>query len=155
MKLLLASISKRKGRAKSDPADALFRDFLERSARYTPAEAQVFESEAHLLAASERTQAGGASQSAATLILFDSRGDLLTSEQFAELLGRLRDGGTQRVLLGIGPADGWSKAALARADRTLSFGRITLPHELARTILAEQTYRALTILAGHPYHCGH
>ncbi len=155
MKLLLASISQRKGRAKSDPADALFRDFLERSARYMPAEAQVFDSEERLLAASTRAQAGGISQSAATLILFDSHGDMLTSQQFAELLGRLRDTGSQRVLLGIGPADGWSKAALARADRTISFGPITLPHELARTILAEQTYRALTILAGHPYHCGH
>ncbi len=155
MKLLLASISQRKSRAKSDPAEALFRDFLDRSARYTPTDSQVFDSEARLLAAAERHQAGGTSLPAATLILFDSRGDLLTSEQFAELLGKLRDTGTQRVLLGIGPADGWSKTALTRADRTLSFGRITLPHELARTILAEQTYRALTILAGHPYHSGH
>lgn len=155
MKLLLASISPRKGRAKSDPADALFREFLERCTRYTPTEGQVFESEDRLLSAAERQQAGGSSLPAATVLLFDSRGDLLSSEQFAELLGRLRDSGTQRVLLGIGPADGWSRAALARADRTISFGRITLPHELARTILAEQTYRALTILAGHPYHSGH
>ena len=155
MKLLLASVSPRKGRAKSDPADALFRDFLDRSARYTSTEAQVFDSEQRLLAAAERQQSGGTSQPAATLLLFDSRGELLTSEQFAELIGRLRDGGAQRVMLAIGPSDGWSPAARARADRTLSFGRITLPHELARTILAEQTYRALTILAGHPYHSGH
>ena len=92
---------------------------------------------------------------AASLILFDSPGELLTSAGFAESLGRLRDGGAQRLLLGIGPASGWSPAARSQATRILSFGRITLPHELARVVLAEQVYRALTILAGHPYHCGH
>ncbi len=58
-------------------------------------------------------------------------------------------------MLAIGPADGWSTAARARAGLLLSFGAITLPHELARVVLAEQIYRALTILAGHPYHSGH
>ena len=58
-------------------------------------------------------------------------------------------------LVAIGPADGWSDAALAAATRTVAFGRITLPHELAAVIAAEQLYRALTILAGHPYHSGH
>ena len=58
------------------------------------------------------------------------------------------------LVLGIGPADGWS-AALKRADLSLAFGRITLPHELAAVVAAEQIYRALTILAGHPYHTGH
>jgi 23S rRNA (pseudouridine1915-N3)-methyltransferase len=58
-------------------------------------------------------------------------------------------------VLAIGPADGWSDAARARAGLLLSFGSITLPHQLARVVLAEQIYRALTILAGHPYHSGH
>ncbi len=70
-------------------------------------------------------------------------------------MGRLRDNGTQTLVLAIGPADGWSDGARARASLLLSFGAITLPHELARAVLAEQIYRALTILAGHPYHCGH
>jgi 23S rRNA (pseudouridine1915-N3)-methyltransferase len=67
----------------------------------------------------------------------------------------LQDAGTQQLVFAIGPADGWSPAALARADRTVAFGRITLPHELAATVAAEQIYRALTIRAGHPYHSGH
>jgi len=151
MKLILASISPRRTRAKSEPASDLFHDFLTRAARYTPTEAAIFDSEAALLAAAERKP----NQPAAALILFDSTGDLLTSTQFADTLRHLRDTATQRILLAIGPADGWSAAARARATRTLSFGRITLPHELARAVMAEQVYRALTILAGHPYHSGH
>ena len=89
------------------------------------------------------------------LILLDSRGKQMTSEEFAAQVGRLRDGGTQTLVLAIGPADGWSDVARARAGMTLSLGAITMPHELARAVLAEQIYRALTILAGHPYHSGH
>ena len=89
------------------------------------------------------------------LILCDSRGEPLSSEELAGRLGRLRDSGTQLIVLAIGPADGWSDAARSRAQLTIGFGRITLPHELARVVLAEQIYRALTILAGHPYHSGH
>jgi 23S rRNA (pseudouridine1915-N3)-methyltransferase len=63
--------------------------------------------------------------------------------------------GTQELIFAIGPADGWSAAALSRAQQTLSLGRITLPHELARVVLAEQLYRAFTILNHHPYHGGH
>ena len=111
----------------------------------------VFETEAALLSSAERQPSRAASQ----IVLFDSRGDLLSSTDFARLLGRLRDDGTQRLLLGIGPADGWSAAALGRAQRTVSLGRMTLPHELARAVAAEQIYRAFTILAGHPYHSGH
>lgn len=59
------------------------------------------------------------------------------------------------TVLAIGPADGWSPEARVRADLVVSFGPMTLPHSLARVVLAEQVYRALTILAGHPYHSGH
>jgi len=147
---VLASISPRKS-GKSEAADALFQDFQKRAARYLPCEALVLESEARLLETVERRP----NQPRATLLLFDSTGDLLTSTDFATALGRLRDTGAQRVVLAIGPADGWSAAALARADRVVSLGRMTLPHELARVVMAEQVYRALTILAGHPYHSGH
>ena len=58
-------------------------------------------------------------------------------------------------MLAIGPPDGWSTAAHSSAKLLLSLGAMTLPHELALVILAEQTYRALTILAGFPYHSGH
>lgn len=150
MKLSLAFIGSRQ-RSKSPSSDALALDYLERSQRLCPTDSAPFPTEAALLASTER-QPG---RPAATLLLFDSRGDTLTSEQFADLLGSLRDNAAPRVLLAIGPADGWSKTALTRAHRVLSLGRMTLPHELARVVVAEQVYRALTILAGHPYHSGH
>ena len=150
MKLLLAWIGLRQ-RSKLAPSDALVITYLERCNPFCPTDSATFPTEAALLASAER-QPG---RPAATLLLFDSRGDTLTSEQFAQLLGSLRDNATPRVLLAIGPADGWSPAALARAHRVLSLGRMTLPHELARVVVAEQVYRALTILAGHPYHSGH
>ena len=87
--------------------------------------------------------------------LRDSRGEQLSSEDFAARIGRLRDSGAQLAVFAIGPADGWSAAARTRAALTVAFGRITLPHELARAVLADKLYRALTILAGHPYHSGH
>ena len=155
MKLILASISTRGSRAKSEAADALARDYTARAARLEPTELVVFADEATLLAAALRDAARRPARPAALLLLLDSRGETLTSEQFAEVLGRARDSGMQRVLLGIGPADGWSAEALGRASRVFSLGRMTMPHELARAVLAEQVYRALPILAGHPYPSGH
>jgi 23S rRNA (pseudouridine1915-N3)-methyltransferase len=111
----------------------------------------LFESEEALLDWLAR-QPGRA---AAHAILLDSRGRQLSSEELADQLRRLRDEGTQRLVVAIGPADGWSAEALKRADLLLSLGRITLPHQLARVVLAEQVYRAFTIIAGHPYHSGH
>ena len=151
MELILASISQRAKKAKSAAADALAIDYVARAARLCPCVATVFDSEAALLAAADR-QPG---RPAAHILLFDSRGDTLTSEEFAALVARLRDQSVPRILFAIGPADGWSPAARTRAHRTLSLGRMTLPHELARAVVAEQVYRALTILAGHPYHSGH
>jgi 23S rRNA (pseudouridine1915-N3)-methyltransferase len=89
------------------------------------------------------------------LVLLDRQGKQLRSGQIAELIGDYQDGGTQELVFAIGPADGWSHTALTAADFKLSFGPITLPHELARLVLAEQLYRAFTILNRHPYHSGH
>ena len=151
MKLALAAVSPRKASSKANPFEMAAHLYLERCQPFCDAASVRFATEAALLASAER-QPG---RPAATLLLFDSRGDSLKSEQFAELLGRMRDDGAQRILLAIGPADGWSPAALTGAHRVLSLGRITLPHELARVVVAEQVYRAFTILAGHPYHTGH
>ena len=151
VKLFLAAISSTRTRAKSDAAATLAADYLLRAARYIPCESQQHASEADLLASLDRHS----SRTAPVLILLDSRGKQLSSEDFAAHLGRLRDSGTQSLILAIGPADGWSDAARTRASLILSFGPITLPHELARAVLAEQIYRALTILANHPYHSGH
>jgi 23S rRNA (pseudouridine1915-N3)-methyltransferase len=151
MKITLTAIVPRRNRTKSDPTDRLLADYVERSARYAPCDSQLFESEAALLEWLDR-QSG---RTPAHVVLLDSRGQLFSSEEFAQQLGRLRDGGTQRLVLAIGPADGWSADARQRANLLFSLGRITLPHQLARVVLAEQVYRALTILAGHPYHSGH
>lgn len=150
MRLTLASITTRRP-PPGDPAEALAQDYLARTQRLCPAELVAFPAESALLAYADRTP----TRPAAALLLFDSRGELATSEQFAAHLSRLRDDSTPRLLFGIGPADGWSPAALARATRTFSLGRVTLPHMLARAVAAEQIYRAFTILAGHPYHSGH
>jgi 23S rRNA (pseudouridine1915-N3)-methyltransferase len=85
-------------------------------------------------------------------VLLDERGKVLSSEQFATLLGRWRDDGVREVRFLIGAADGHDEAARGEADLLLSFGAMTWPHMLARAMLAEQLWRATSILAGHPYH---
>ncbi len=149
MKILLALISPRKT-ASGSTAD-LLAQYLERAGRYAPASTRTFPTEVALLT----FVAEAATRTRPVLVLADSRGKQLRSEELATALGTFQDTGTQLFILAIGPADGWSSAALARADRTIAFGRITLPHELAAVIAAEQIYRSLTILAGHPYHSGH
>ncbi len=149
MKILLATVGAK--RAGKSPAAALTLDYIERATRYADVSLRAFADEAALLDFVARS----AARTRPMLWLAESRGDLVTSEELAASLRTAIDAGTQLAVLAIGPPDGWSAAALARADRKLSFGRITLPHELAAAVLAEQTYRALTIHAGHPYHAGH
>jgi 23S rRNA (pseudouridine1915-N3)-methyltransferase len=90
----------------------------------------------------------------AKLVALDGGGNLLSSEDLARSLGGWRDGGTEAVAFVIGGAEGLDPALLKRAQLTLSFGRMTWPHMLARVMLAEQLYRAQSILEGHPYHRG-
>jgi len=85
-------------------------------------------------------------------ICLDPGGDRFGSEEFAKGLAKFRDDGAQGLAFLIGGADGLGLAALFKADLVLSLGPMTLPHGLARIVLAEQIYRAATILAGHPYH---
>jgi 23S rRNA (pseudouridine1915-N3)-methyltransferase len=85
-------------------------------------------------------------------VLLDERGKMMSSEQFAALLGRWRDDGVREARFWIGAADGHPDAARERADLLLGFGAMTWPHMLARAMLAEQLWRATSILAGHPYH---
>ena len=99
--------------------------------------------------------AGTAGRTKPVLVLLDSRGRQFTSEEFAGLLRDQQDRGTQNLFFAVGPADGFSDTARGSADLILSFGKMTLAHELARVVLLEQIYRAFTILKGHPYHTGH
>jgi 23S rRNA (pseudouridine1915-N3)-methyltransferase len=88
----------------------------------------------------------------AALAVLDERGDEMTSPGLAAMLARWRDGGRPDVVFVIGGADGTDPALRARADVAVSFGRMVWPHMLVRVMLAEQLYRAATILAGLPYH---
>ena len=88
----------------------------------------------------------------ARTILFDERGEALTSAQFAADLASARDASVSAYALVIGGADGLAARLHERADKSVSFGAMTWPHQLARVMAAEQLYRALSILSGHPYH---
>lgn len=88
----------------------------------------------------------------AHVIACDERGRPWPSRAFAERIGALRDGGVRRLALVVGGADGLDAELLAAADERLAFGPQTWPHALARVMLAEQVYRAVTLLAGSPYH---
>ena len=85
-------------------------------------------------------------------ILLDEKGAQLGSLEFARRLERWRDGGVREARFLIGGADGFSEAERAGADLLLAFGKATWPHLLARAMLAEQLFRATSILANHPYH---
>jgi len=85
-------------------------------------------------------------------ILLDEKGEQLGSLAFAERLERWRDGGVREARFLIGGADGFGDAERAGADLLLAFGKATWPHLLARAMLAEQLFRATSILANHPYH---
>ena len=88
----------------------------------------------------------------AFLIACDEHGTAMASRDFAALIASLRDRGERRLVFLIGGADGLSDKARSAAGRHLAFGPQTWPHALARAMLAEQIYRAVTILAGSPYH---
>ena len=142
MKLKIAWIGKTK-----DPAiQSLTTEYLKRISRYAEVEGLPLADEGALL------KLPGKSRSVPRLVLFDSRGKQLSSEEFANFL---EDRDPRPLVLAIGPADGFSEAARKAAHTILSLGKMTLPHELARVVLLEQVYRAFTILKGHPYHTGH
>lgn len=88
----------------------------------------------------------------AHVVLLDAKGKGMTSEEFSDMLGALRDAGTKDLCFVIGGPDGLAPLPGKRAGRSLAFGPQIWPHLLVRAMLAEQIYRALTILAGHPYH---
>lgn len=88
----------------------------------------------------------------ARLIALDETGKTFSSPEFAARLGRWRDDGAPAVQFVIGGADGLDPGLVKAAALSLAFGRMTWPHQIVRALLAEQVYRAVTILSGHPYH---
>jgi 23S rRNA (pseudouridine1915-N3)-methyltransferase len=104
--------------------------------------------------ATEETALLGKLREADRVVVLDAGGDLIDSDTFAKDLAKSAGGSTPRTTFVIGGPDGLGKRLLDRGDRRLSFGRMTWPHQLVRILLAEQLYRATTILSGHPYHRG-
>jgi 23S rRNA (pseudouridine1915-N3)-methyltransferase len=150
MEITLAVIRVRPWRS-SEPTRQLLDGYITRSSKTLPTAFEEFRSEAALWISLEKRR----SRSAPFLILAHSAGRQLDSESFACQLALVRDRGVQQLVVAIGPADGWSADSIRRADLLLSFGPMTLPHELAAIVVAEQIYRASTIWSGHPYHGGH
>jgi 23S rRNA (pseudouridine1915-N3)-methyltransferase len=139
---------------KQDPYEGSICDYLKRCVGVARCENKAFRTEAAFFAWLGRQKG----RTEPVVQLLDGRGRQMTSEALAEWLGTRRDEGAQHVVFAIGPADGWSEQARAEGKRRgglLSLGPMTLAHQLARLVMAEQIYRACTILTGHPYHKGH
>ena len=149
MQLTLAHIGPRIGAA--DVFDGLVQTYIQRMSSFERCEGMAFRTEQALLEWLDRQHG----RTSPVPVLLDSRGRQMTSEGFAAWLGERRDAGTQHIVFAIGPANGWSETTRRRAQLLLSLGPLTLAHALARLVMAEQLYRACTILAGHPYHTGH
>jgi 23S rRNA (pseudouridine1915-N3)-methyltransferase len=142
------------GKTKEPAIASLTEEYLERIARYVQVEGLSLRDDVALLEICGRSP-GAKAAAKSTLVLMDSGGKEFSSEQFAKFLGDYQDRNPLPLILAIGGADGFSDKARAAAQQTISLGKMTLAHELARVVLLEQIYRAFTILKGHPYHSGH
>jgi 23S rRNA (pseudouridine1915-N3)-methyltransferase len=160
MRLLIAAV----GRLKDGPERILCQRYVERAnaagraVGLAPVEIREVR-EGAKRAPRERLAEEGKGLSAlvpagARVFVLDAGGRNLTSEQFAETLARLRSQNVPAAVFQIGGPDGLAPALRDRAHMALAFGAATIPHQLARILLAEQLYRAITILSGHPYHRG-
>ena len=148
MKIKVAWIGKTK-----EPAIASLTDkYLNRIAKYVQVEGISLRDEAGLQGKFGRDlKTGGKS----TLVLMDSSGKEFTSQQFATFLRDYQERNPLPLVFAIGGADGFAPETKSAAANLISLGKMTMAHELARVVLLEQIYRALTILKGHPYHSGH
>ncbi len=139
------------GKTKDSAIQALSAEYLKRLNYFAEVEGMAAASEAALLKWRERS----GTRPAHSIVLLDSRGKQLSSEEFAEFLENHHNRNPQPLLFAVGGADGFSEEARKSASFVLSLGKMTLAHELARVVLLEQLYRAFSILKGHPYHLGH
>ncbi len=143
------------GKTKEPAIQALTEEYLKRISHYAEVAGLALKDEAAILSlAGVERQQRQQNKERHKLVLLDSRGKQLSSEELAEFLEREQVNATP-LLFAIGGSDGFSEEARRQAGLILSLGKMTLPHELARVILVEQLYRAFTILKHHPYHLGH
>ena len=139
------------GKTKNPAIQSLTDDYLKRLKQYSEVEGMSLKDEAALLKLCGRD--GRATRR--WLVLLDSKGKQISSEELAEFLRQHQQRNPSPLAFAVGPADGFSEELRGKADLVLSLGKMTLAHELARVVLLEQVYRAFTILKGHPYHLGH
>lgn len=151
MKLRIVAIKSKRASAKNSAMAQLAEEYRSRLSHYVDVSSEEVRSEDGLIHLLESAKG----RTTPVLISLDSAGKQLSSPELAQWIEQHQDAGTQQLLFAIGGADGLTAKVLTRSQFTLSFGRLTLPHELARIILLEQLYRAFTILKGHPYHSGH
>lgn len=133
------------GKTRREECRALIDDYAARIRRY--AELEINE----LRDASAMALRKAKLDSAATIVLLDAAGKQFTSQPFARWLGDLRDRGVRELAFLCGDAQGFPDELRAKATQKISLSTLTMPHEFARVVLAEQIYRAFAILAGHPY----
>jgi 23S rRNA (pseudouridine1915-N3)-methyltransferase len=150
MRVTIAAV----GRDRSGPTRDLFDDYCRRC----PWPIRLFEVSPRTTGPPERRRADEAERLSsavlrdAALIALDENGRALTSRAFAAKVSAWQRQGRSELAFLIGGPDGLDPALIERADLVLALGRMTWPHRLVRVLLAEQLYRAATILAGHPYH---
>ena len=147
MKLTVAWI----GKTKEPAIQSLTDEYVKRLSRYADVQGAALKDESALLKLCGRD----ARSVRHVLVILDSRGKQLSSEQFAGFLGNHQDRNPLPLLFAVGPANGFTEEVRQEANLLLSLGKMTVAHELARVVLLEQLYRAFTILKGHPYHLGH
>jgi 23S rRNA (pseudouridine1915-N3)-methyltransferase len=140
------------GKTKEPAIETLTGEYLKRISRYADVAGLPLKDEAAILSLASGEQKQNRERH--KLVLLDSRGKQLSSEELAQFLEREQLNAIPLVFA-IGGSDGFTEEARRQAAFTLSLGKMTLPHELARVVLTEQLYRAFTILAHHPYHLGH
>jgi 23S rRNA (pseudouridine1915-N3)-methyltransferase len=150
------------GRLKAGPEKDLASRYLDRFAKAGPAVGlelaklvETPESRASNPETRKREEAAALDKAlpdGAVLVILDERGKALDSQAFADVIGRYRDNGKRDLMLAIGGADGLDPELRSRADLTVNLGTMTWPHQLVRILIAEQLYRTVTILSGHPYH---
>ena len=133
------------GKTRREGARAMVNDYFQRIQHYT--EIEIVELRDAGPAALRKLKI----DPAATVVLLDAAGKQFTSQQFARWLADLRDRRTRELVFLCGDAEGFPAELRCSAKQKISLSTLTMPHEFARVILAEQIYRAFAILAGHPY----